>query len=312
MAQPTNIIDSYDIVGIREQLAEKITDISPEETPFYSKSGKTKASNTFVEWQTDTLRAAAANAHIEGDTTTAAARATTTRLGNYTQIVKEAAIVSGTDEALNKAGRGREMIKEVIKMGKECKLDIERHAFTNQARVSGSGTLARQMASVQSFIATNANVGAGAGAAPTGDGTDTRTAGTARAFEQTMLNDGMQDAWDAGGKPDTLYASPTKVTAIAGFTGSNNQRNTVDRRELSFAVDVYMTSFGTVEIQPSRYTGDSAIYGMESDKWEFAVARAFNTKALPADGDFEKEQVLTELTLCAKAENANFGIYDLN
>lgn len=310
MAQPTNTLDSYDIVGIREDLSNKIDMISPEETPFYSKCGTEAAKNTFVEWQTDSLRAAAANAHIEGDVTPASARASTTRLGNYTQIVKDAAIVSGTDEALDKAGRGKELVKEIMKIGKELKLDLERHYFTNTARAAGNSTTARQMASIQSWLATNTSHN-GAGAAPTGDGTDTRTAGTNRAYTQTLLHAGMQDAWSAGGKPDVLYASPSKVTATAGFNGSNNQRNTVDRRQVEYAVDIYTTSFGVVEIQPSRYCGDNAVYGLESAKWKRGVLRPFQTKALPADGDFEKEQVLTEQTLCASNEAASFAIYDL-
>lgn len=86
MAQPTNTFDSYDAVGIREDLSDVIYDISPSETPFYSACSKGKATNTFHEWQTDALRASAANAHVEGDDTTAEARTATTRLGNYTQI----------------------------------------------------------------------------------------------------------------------------------------------------------------------------------------------------------------------------------
>ena len=80
MAQPSNTFDSYDAVGIREDLADYITMISPEETPFFTKSGKATARNTYHEWQTDALRASAANAHIEGDATTAEARTATTRL----------------------------------------------------------------------------------------------------------------------------------------------------------------------------------------------------------------------------------------
>jgi hypothetical protein len=69
MAQPANTFDSYDAVGIREDLSNVIYNVSPEETPFYSKAKKTSAKNTLVEWQTDSLRASAANAHIEGDAT---------------------------------------------------------------------------------------------------------------------------------------------------------------------------------------------------------------------------------------------------
>ena len=109
MAQPTNTFDSYDAVGIREDLENVIYDISPEETPFYTKCKKLKATNTYHEWQTDALRASAANAHIEGDATTATARTATSRLGNYTQIFKNAVAIPDTDSGLNKAGRASEM-----------------------------------------------------------------------------------------------------------------------------------------------------------------------------------------------------------
>jgi len=109
MASPTNTFTSYDAVGIKEDLQDVIYDISPEETPFYSSCAKVKARNTFHEWQTDALRASAANAHVEGDVTTADVRAATSRLGTYTQIFKNAVIIPGTDEGLDKAGRAKEM-----------------------------------------------------------------------------------------------------------------------------------------------------------------------------------------------------------
>ena len=49
MAQPSNTFDSYDAKGIREDLSDVIYDISPEETPFYSKCKKVTARNTFHE-----------------------------------------------------------------------------------------------------------------------------------------------------------------------------------------------------------------------------------------------------------------------
>lgn len=80
------ITTSYDVVGIREDLRDVIYNISPEETPFLSKCKKSKATNTYHEWQTDTLRSSATNAHVEGAATTAEAITASVRLGNYTQI----------------------------------------------------------------------------------------------------------------------------------------------------------------------------------------------------------------------------------
>ena len=144
MAQPTNTFDSYDAVGIREDLSDIITNVSPEETPFHTKCRKTTAKNTLVEWQTDALRSSAANAHIEGDETTANAMTATSRLNNRTQIFKNAVTVPDTDEGLDKAGRQREMAYQVLKIAKEQKLDIEKALFDNNAKVAGNASTARE------------------------------------------------------------------------------------------------------------------------------------------------------------------------
>ena len=230
MTQPSNTFDSYDAVGIREDLSDVIYNISPESTPFYSKCRKSTAKNTFVEWQTDTLRASGVNAHIEGDATTAAARTATSRLGSYTQIFKDAVVIPDTDQGLSKAGRAREIAYQTLKIAKEQKLDIEKALFANQARVSGSSTLARKLAGVPAWLITNVNFvtgGSPSGANPTGDGTDARTDdGTPTAFSQAKFDDVMQSIWEEGGKPDTVYLSAFQMNVALGFTGNNNQRST--------------------------------------------------------------------------------------
>ena len=63
--------------------------------------------------------------------------AATTRLGNYTQIFKNAVVVPDTDEGLDKAGRAKEVAYQTLKIAKEQKLDIEKALFDNNARVAG-------------------------------------------------------------------------------------------------------------------------------------------------------------------------------
>lgn len=243
MAQPTNSFDSYDAVGIREDLEDVIYDVSPEETPFYTSCAKLKAANTFHEWQTDALRSSAANAHIEGDATTASARTATNRLGSYTQIFKNAVNIPDTDEGLKKAGRAAEVAYQMLKTAKEQKLDIEKALFDNNARVAGNSTTARELAGAPSWIVTNVSKGTGAAADPTGDGTDARTDGTQAAFSQTRFDSVMQSIWEQGGNPDSVYLSAFQMNVALGFAGNNNQRSTVkaeDERVIKH-MDVYVT-----------------------------------------------------------------------
>ena len=317
MAQPSNTFDSYDVKGIREDLENVIYDISPEETPFYSSLKKVKASNTYHEWQTDALRASAANAHIEGDDTTGEARVATTRLGNYTQIFKNAVVIPDTDEGLDKAGRAAEMAYQVLKIAKEQKLDIEKALFDNNAYVAGNATTARELAGVTAYLKNNvANVGTG-GAAPSGSvpGATARTDGTATVFSQADFDTVMQAIWEAGGNPDTVYLSAFQMNKALGFTGMNNQRSTIGAavggtNAVVNAVDVYVTPWGTVDFVPTRENRGRDVFIMQSDMFACGVLRPTKNTELAKTGDSTKRQVLTELTLISKNEKASGAVYD--
>ena len=314
MAQPSNTFDSYDAVGIREDLRDVIYNISPEETPFLSACKKSKATNTYHEWQTDSLRSSAANAHIEGDATTAEARTATTRLGNYTQIFKNAVVVADTDEGINKAGRAKEIAYQTMKMAKEQKLDIEKALFDNNARVAGSSSAARELAGLPSWIVTNIDE-AGDATAATGDGTDARTDGTAAAFDQDRFDGVMQSIWESGGKASSVYLSAFQMNKALGFTGMNNQRSTIGaavggNNAVVNAMDVYVTPWGTVNFIPSRENRSSDVFNIQDDMFEVAELRPMKNTQLAKYGDNTTRQIVCELTLVSKNEKASGAVYD--
>ena len=139
MAQPTNAFDTYDAIGIREDLQDVIYSIAPTETPFMSAAAREQIKNTLHEWQTDSLASAATNnAVIEGDEATLDASTATSRIGNFTQIMDKTVVITGTQEAVDKAGRASELAYQIAKKSKELKRDIEATLLTNQARVAGN------------------------------------------------------------------------------------------------------------------------------------------------------------------------------
>ena len=314
MAQPTNTFDSYDSVGIREDLQDTIYDVSPEETPFMSGMAKGSAKNTLHEWQTDALRSSGSNAHIEGDDTVANARTPTVRLNNQTQIFKDAVVIPGTDDGLDKAGRGKEMAYQIIKTAKEQKLDQEKAVFDNNAKVVGSSTVARELAGAPAWMTTNIrNTGAG-GSGPTGDGTDARIDGTQTAFTQADFDLVMQDIWTAGGKPDTVYLSSFQMNLALGFEGMSNQCSTIGATKSSNMIvndfDLYVTPWGNVTFMPTRENRSRDVFVMQSDMWAIANLRAMKNEPLAKTGDSEKRQVVTEFTLVSKNEKASGMVVD--
>ena len=73
---------TYAAVGEREDLSNTIFNIAPTETPVVSSIGKTKATATYHEWQTDTLAPAVVTGLTEGADAEEATTTPTVRVGN--------------------------------------------------------------------------------------------------------------------------------------------------------------------------------------------------------------------------------------
>lgn len=311
MAQPSNTFSRYDAVGVREDLSDVIYNISPTETPFLTAAKKSKAANTYHEWQTDSLAAVADNKVIEGDDATTDALTATTRRGNYTQISDKVAQVSGTVEAVSKAGRAKEMAYQMAKKAAEIKRDME-YALVglNNARVAGDDSTARELASVQSWIKTNVDK-ASDGTNPTGDGTDARTDGTQRAFTEDQLKAVMQSCWEQGGNPTVLMTGGYNRRVASGFTGNSTRFDTGEDKKLTATIDFYVSDFGTVKLVPNRFMRSRDALVLDMDYWAIAYLRPFSTYDLAKTGDTERKQMIVEYTLEAKNEAASGIVADL-
>jgi hypothetical protein len=307
MAAPTNTHLSTAAVGNREDLTDIIDRITPTETPFYSMIGKTKASGTLHEWQTQALRAAASNAHAEGDDTTATAVTPQVRLGNRTQILKEAASVSGTQESVDKAGQKGEMSKQLALKSAELKLDLE-YALTRNAVTA---TSPRQMRGLVGWMVA-ANVSSGSGyAAPDYVGNTAQTDGTQRAFTETLLKDTLQKCYSAGGRPNVAMMGATQKQTFSTFTGNATRTTDADDKKLVASVDVYASDFGLIKAVINIQQRSRDVFVLQSDKWAFATLRPWQTSDLAKTGDSERKQILLEGTLEAINPKANGGVLDV-
>ena len=121
MTAPTNTFLTTAAIGNREDLTDIVYRISPTQTPVLNMASKAKASNTLHEWQVQELAAAAANAQAEGDDLTAKTVTVTARLTNRTQISAKKVVVSGTQQAMNPAGRKDELAYQLSLASLEIK-----------------------------------------------------------------------------------------------------------------------------------------------------------------------------------------------
>jgi hypothetical protein len=110
MAAPAQTYITTAAIGNREDLSDMIYRIDPTDTPLMSAVETEKATATNHEWQTQALAAATtSNAQAEGNDFAGVAVTPTVRLGNIAQISAKFAVVSGTQIAVDHAGRDNEM-----------------------------------------------------------------------------------------------------------------------------------------------------------------------------------------------------------
>ena len=235
-------------VSQREDLANFISMITRDETPFMSTIGKTKATAIYHEWQTDELNAPGYSVVTEGtdyilptgnglsaaggDLTVggnsfAVTGTDRTRLGNYTQINGKTIAISGTRRAIDQAGVADEYAYQLKKRGTELRRDLEYsliHSYqtsgqaaqsTGNAAPGGAGGSMRLFGGIQSWINHPDLCVYASGDALTdsnaglGTTAPTLVADTARAaLSLADIDQVMQNIYEEGGKANKIMLSP--------------------------------------------------------------------------------------------------------
>lgn len=301
MALLTNAGQSYLLSGAsgvglhnREDLADFITNISPTDCPFQQNIGSTKAKAVIHEWLTHELAAAAAtNVVVEGNEATLITPTTLTRVTNVTQINQKAVAISGTQDAVDKAGMAKELAYRVILHTKEIKRDIEAAMLQNTVAVGGGATTARRMNGVYGFLSTN---------------TSTTTLTT---LAESHINAMLEDCWDEGGMPDVMMCNGTVKRAISGLasstvSGANYSLNLeADEKKFTKAVDIWDGDFGVQRVVANRFDNTTTIKALQMDMFKKADLRPLSVDVLGKSGDTEKRLLTSECTLECRQEKSS-------
>ena len=324
MAQVAGTTDSYDLVGIAEDVEDIIYDLSPTDTPFRSMAARGKADAVLHQWQTDELEAAGTNRQIEGDDASYTTASPTTMLSNYTQIVRKTLIVSETADRVRKYGRDRETARLIVKRGKELNRDTEYALVRNQASSAGGSSTARSSAGIESMITnvvkpttsgsgTTPGYASGVWAAPT-DGTAT---GAGSTFTEDMLKSAMDLSWVDGGDASLIMTNTYQKKVMSTFAGANKfAGNTVNQSRTSQgaiigAVDLYVGDHGEYRVKLNRWMRQSTVLLLDPEHIEIAWLRRIRPVQLAKTGDADKQMLIGEFTLVSGNPNAHAKVQDL-
>ena len=319
MAASANTQQVYSSIGVREDLENNVYKVTANRTPFTNMIGDAPVTQPFHEWQTYTQRAPAANANEAGDDTTATAAEQTVRVGNRTQIFKEAGSVARTTRQTTFAGRADAKAWQVAQKSEILATDMELAFFANQASVIAASGTPPRAAGALAWISSNFSRGAGGASGGYNTGTGlvaAATNGTQRAITETLLKSVLASGYSNGANNlSTVFCSAAQKQAISAFTGIALSRAEVKGKNqvtLYGGVDVYVSDFGPLNILPVQYGLTRDVLIVDPDMWSVGTLSAMKVEDLAKTGDSDRFHIVAEKTLICRNQRASAVIADLS
>lgn len=284
------IFQTYQQVGIKEQISDVITNLSPRKTPFQSGIGNEKVTQPLFQWQEDTLRAPAANAQIDGADASFITVVPTSMRNNYTQIFTEAVQVSDRADVVSTYGRKKEFAYQMAKSAAAIKRDREIALVNlNQTKAAGNATTASLMGGVQSQLDSSSveYTGASDGSAP---------------LTETHLVNALQKAYTNGAEPSRVMTTPSNSVVLAGFAQAAGRYRTISNpgdksTTLTNVVNLYVSPFGETKVEINRWLRPKNTFIFEPEQWTNVTLRPWERKNLAKTGDSTKAMLLGEFSL---------------
>jgi len=310
--------NSYTGAGIAEDFQNIIYDISPEETPLLSMAKRTSAGQTYHQWQTDVLAPAGANRQLEGDDASYATLASTTVLGNYTQISRKTVNISNTYDVVKKYGRKSQVAYELMKAGKELKRDMEYALVRNQASSAGGAGTARSSAGLESWIGGNRVIATGSTDGTTAGfssgAVSAPTDGTQVTFVEADLKSALELAWLDGGEPTTILMSSANKKRFSAFAGIAEKRHMVNGTSeaiITASADVYVSDYGNHTVKLDRFMRDQAVLCIDPQYVSVATLRPITKEELAKTGDSSKYLMTAEYALVVNNPDAHAKVQNV-
>jgi hypothetical protein len=317
MAVVSGQLKDASVNGKPRDLMDVIYNISPTDTPFLTMCGRTDATQTLHEWQTESLASPAANAQLEGADVSTFAEISTVELSNKTQILLKAINVSNTAQAIKQAGVDKQYAHQMALKSKELKKDVEFALLSNQLAAAEGGGAGRKMQGLPCWLWDNYDGGSGGASAVYGS--SAAVAGTKRAITQALVTGMLTEIYEAGGNPDRIMAAPSvrvKLSSVLRGT-ADNQIEWAEKKKAYSVVDVFVSDFGAVRLIPNRvqagvtYSQDAA-FVIDPEYWKVAYLRGFREERLANTGDSMKGMINVECTLQASNPASSGIIADLD
>jgi hypothetical protein len=285
MAQLTGVGQTYQDKTRREDLMDRIADISPDMNYLTTILSSVPVDGTFHEWTEYNISRDSSNSTTaEGDENSFSDLTGVTRLNNITQVIKKVFSVSGTNEVVNRAGPKAAYAREMGWAMKRAKNSWE-YATLRGTKASGSSGVAREMNGFIAEVITNGL-------------TTARNSGTSMSEQEFRdINLGSWNATDEYLIDLILSNGFTKQSFGKFFTSSTPKTIAADDKRLVQALDVIENDFSQlVEIRAHKDMPAGAMLGIRKSLCHTGVLRPFKHVPNGVTGDNIKGHIVGEMT----------------
>ena len=250
---------------IREDVMNKIWDISKVPLPLTDMIGSGSAGNEYKSWTQDTLSPPDPdNAVVDGSDATGNDTVTGVRVGNHHQISDKVVRVSYRANASDTIGRSKELSYQITRRQQELRRDVEAIQMLNQASVADNGdAVPGKVGGLPTWMATNTvNLTTPVGYdAATGLTVVPTATADGIALTETAVRDVVESIFLQGGDPTVLMSVPGVIRKFSEylFTSSarvaslmSDQGKSAEKATALGSVNVFVTDFGTLRLVPNR------------------------------------------------------------
>ena len=148
----------------------------------------------------------------------------------------------------------------------------------------------------------------------------------------------MRVAYENGGNPSVAMSTPAVIEVLSDYLFTSSARvatlqSDVDNSNRTDnatgggrsgggvvaqgSVNILVTNFGTLELVPNRFQGDSStgaadLYLLDPELWERSYLQGYETKELARDGLGENREITVDVTLCSLNEEGNAIVADID
>jgi hypothetical protein len=321
---------------IREDVMNKIFDISRIPLPFTDMIGTDTSSHPIKEWTVDALaNPDITNARVDGADAGANNTVTGNRVGNHHQISDKVVKVSYRADSSNTIGRAKELAYQLSRRQQELRRDVEAIMLLNQPSGPDDGNATPgKVGGLPSWITTNVQLtgaqavgGFNAGTGNTGAFT---RAAAAVGLTETKVRVAAQQVYQQGGEASVFMSTPDVVQAFSSylFTSSARVATLMSDIEGSAAkatamgsVNVFVTDFGTLKFVPNRLqpkftiaavTNAADVFVLDPSYLSVSYLQGYRTEELAKTGSANNRQILVDYTLVVGNEKAQAMINDIN